>query len=111
MLGATAGQCVKLTPNEDVVEGLGIAEGIETALAIMRVGFRPIWACASTSIMKPFPVLDGIETLTIFADNDASGAGLTAARECVARWRLAGREVRVFMPRERGHDWNDVVLA
>jgi hypothetical protein len=53
----------------------------------------PAWAAGSAGSMRRFPVLAGIETLTILVDNDQSGAGQDAARECSARWTAAGRDV------------------
>jgi putative DNA primase/helicase len=99
---------VRLTPDEDVISGLHLAEGLETALATMAVGLRPIWSTGSTAIMTKFPVLSGIGCLSIIADHDANGAGERAARAVEARWLEAGREVRVLMPNELG-DLNDVL--
>jgi Protein of unknown function (DUF3987) len=61
-------------------------------------------------VSKDFPVLSGIETLTILVDNDASGRGRTAALECSARWARAGREVLRAVPNQTGHDFNDVLM-
>ena len=44
MLGSVLGCCVKLSPDEDVAEGLHLAEGIETSLALYQRRWRPIWA-------------------------------------------------------------------
>ena len=62
---------IRLSPDDEVDLGLGICEGIETGLAIMAAGRRPIWACGSLGGLRKFPVLDGIECLTIFADQAA----------------------------------------
>jgi hypothetical protein len=79
MLGGAG--VIRLVPEEDVATGLGLAEGIETALAVMqRAGWSPVWAANSAGAMDRFPVLPGIESLTIFADAD--GAGIKAARGC-----------------------------
>jgi putative DNA primase/helicase len=55
-LGSPAG-IVRLSPDEDVLEGLHIAEGIESALYAMALGFRPMWATGSTAIMAKLPSL------------------------------------------------------
>jgi putative DNA primase/helicase len=107
-LGSPAG-VVRLSADEDVVEGVCLAEGLETCLAAMAKGFRPAWACGSASLMSAFPVLAGVEALTLFADNDASETGLRAANEAAARWRAAGRETHVYL-REVLGDFNDVLL-
>lgn len=93
MKGAAAGGVVRLSGDEDVTLGLAIAEGIETALA---VPFRPVWACLSAGQLAQFPVLSGIEALTIFADQDK--AGLDAANACGERWHAADREVTMAAP-------------
>jgi putative DNA primase/helicase len=102
MLGAAKGAVVRLSADEDVTESLAIAEGIETALA---VDFRPVWACMSAGSIESFPVLPGIEALTIFADNDVSGTGLKAARKCANRWHTGGHEVTIIIPTETGVDF------
>ncbi|WP_422040162.1 DUF7146 domain-containing protein [Roseibium sp.] len=107
MLGPVGGGCVKLSPDEDVLEGLHICEGIETGLALLAAGFRPLWSCLSAGGMRTFPILSGIEALTVFADNDKSGTGQAAAAECAGRWHDAGREVRILAPKVVGTDFAD----
>ena len=104
-LGSPAG-IVRLSLDEDVLEGLHIAEGLETALDVMAEGFRPCWSTGSTALMAKFPVLAGIECLTVVADHDLNGAGLRAASEAADRWQTAGRETHVFQ-RETPGDFND----
>jgi len=109
MLGAAG--VVRLVPDEDIGLGLGLAEGIETSLAIMQhAEWSPVWAGCSAGAIARFPVLPGIESLTIFADADDKGAGLTAARTCAERWRAAGREVTIQRP-PAGTDWHDAIGA
>ncbi len=99
---------VRLVPDDTVTLGLGLAEGIETALAVMqRFGWRPVWAAACAGGIEKFPVLAGIEAISIFADADDKGAGIRSARACAERWREAGREATIFIP-PSGTDWNDV---
>ena len=93
--------------DEDVTQGLSIAEGIETALALWCWRWRPIWALGSAGAMEGFPILPGITALTVFTDNDASGTGLKAAKACQRRWCDARIETKVFMPRGKGCDWAD----
>jgi len=83
---------VRITPDEDVTLGLGIAEGIEDALAI-ALEWGPAWAATSAGAIERFPVLSGIEHLTIFADADS--AGTRAARVCADRWIAAGQEAQI----------------
>ncbi len=63
-LGSPVG-IVRLSADEDVVEGLCLAEGLETCLAAMAKGFRPCWSTGSAGIMAAFPVLAGVEALTL----------------------------------------------
>jgi hypothetical protein len=84
---------IRLSPDEDVLEGLGICEGIEDGLAILLSGWAPIWAANSCGAIERFPILAGIECLTIFADDDEPG--MKAARACAERWTSAGREARL----------------
>jgi hypothetical protein len=106
-LGSPAG-IVRLSDDADVLGGLFVAEGLETALSAMAIGLRPIWSTGSTALMSSFPLLSGIECLTLIADHDANGAGERAALEAKARWLGAGREVRVLRRGKVG-DLNDAV--
>ncbi len=105
---------VRLWPDDDVTTSVVLGEGIETVLAaatrIEHHGtlLRPAWACGTAGNLEAFPVLPGIETLTILADHDASGRGQEAAARCAERWADAGREVTILMPRDLG-DMNDLI--
>jgi hypothetical protein len=94
MLGRQA--VVRLSPDEDVIYGLGLAEGIEDALAILASGWSPVWAATSAGSIARFPVLNGIDALTIFSDADR--AGYDAARACVERWMSADKEAVILPP-------------
>src|SRR5262249_34062081 len=108
-LGPLKDGVIKLWPDSYVERHLSIGEGQETTLSGMIVAYRgPAWAAGSAGIMRRFPVLAGIETLTILVDNDQSGAGQDAARECSARWTAAGRDVIRLVPTSTG-DFNDLV--
>ncbi len=100
-----SGGVIRLWPDEAVTQGLGIAEGIETALSVAH-GFTPMWSCIDAGNLGGFPLLD-VESLVIFADND--GAGISAARKTASRWKLAGRSVRFLSPPESGDDFNDLL--
>lgn len=106
MMGVAAGSAIKLDADEVVGGGLHIAEGIESALAARQLGLRPTWALGSTSFVAAFPVVSGIECLTILAENDAASGRATAA--CAARWNDAGRIVLMNRP-TRGKDLNDAI--
>lgn len=92
---------------------LGIAEGIETAIAAhIRFGV-PVWAVISEGGMQKFRPPAGVERLMIFGDNDRSHVGQAAAyiaARDVLRW--AERQaleiaVTVHLPETPGSDWAD----
>jgi len=113
-LGPMAGCVVRPWPDEEVTQGLYLAEGVETAaFAASRVSVRgtllqPIWAAGSANNLETFPVLSGIECLTVLVDNDESGRGQEAARRCAERWARAGRKVILRTPKQLGADFNDL---
>jgi putative DNA primase/helicase len=98
------GAVIRLWPDECVTTGLGIAEGIETSLCAAHA-FTPMWSCIDAGNMAAFPVLAGIEALTIFADHDR--AGLDAADELERRWHHA--EVTIVTPERPDTDFADEV--
>lgn len=100
-----AGGVIRLWPDEAVTTGLAIGEGIETCLSLAHA-FTPVWACIDAGNLGAFPVLPGIECLTIAADHDP--AGTEAARRCAAAWAGAGGQVRIVMAPSAGQDLNDL---
>jgi phage/plasmid primase-like uncharacterized protein len=114
-LGAMRGCVIRLWPDEDVTTGLVIGEGVETTLSVATrftlrgTRLQPAWAAASAGNLESFPILLGIDALTILADNDANGRGQQAAKQCALRWAEAGREATLCTPRETGSDFNDAV--
>lgn len=105
MLGARSisGGAVRLSPLATV---LGIAEGIETAIAASAIHGIGTWACLSAVGVKSFVPPEGIEEVVVFADNDANGVGQIAAYSLMQR--LHGTHtVRVILPPLVGTDWAD----
>ena len=85
---------------------LGIAEGIETALAASMLFEMPVWSTVSTALMASWSPPAGVSKVIIFADVDTAYGGQAAA------YTLAHRitskvEVVVKLPKAPG-DWNDV---
>jgi putative DNA primase/helicase len=105
-LGPTKGAAIKLDADEDVLGGLHIGEGIETCLAARMLGLRPAWALGSASAIAAFPVLSGIECLSLLREHD--DANTRAADACAAVWVAAGREVFNIRP-IAGKDINDSI--
>ncbi len=99
MLGAAG--VIRL--DDPIGEGLGLAEGIETALSVIQtIGWRPVWAAGTRGGIERFPILPS-HCLSIFADGDTPGQD--AAKACATRWAAAGREVWIHTP-PPGEDWN-----
>jgi hypothetical protein len=107
MLGRAKGAAIKLDANENVTLGLHIGEGVETCLAARLAGFRPVWALGSAGAIKAFPVLAGIDTITVLTEVDDGGANHHAAHACAALWIKAGRDALLVAPLVGG-DLNDV---
>jgi putative DNA primase/helicase len=105
-LGPMAGGAIKVDDDVDVTQGLCIGEGLESTLSGRAYGYRPAWGVLSDKGIKDFPILSGIEALTIFLENDGNCANERAARLCIARWQTAGREVFGLRP-DIGNDLND----
>jgi putative DNA primase/helicase len=103
------GGVVRMSRDDETLAGLHLVEGLESGLALMAEGFRPCWSTGSAWVMAEFPILAGIEALTVFADNDKNGAGLRSARAVEARWVGAGREARVII-RDKLGDINDAIM-
>lgn len=92
-------------------ETIGVAEGIETAIACrLASGIRT--ACAiSAGLLKQFRWPRATKSLVIFADNDANSVGQDAAKALAGRATAAGLTVRLLVPEQVGTDWADVWAA
>ncbi|MBR0714046.1 toprim domain-containing protein [Bradyrhizobium liaoningense] len=105
---------IRLWPDEYVTLSLTVGEGVETTLDAAtkkqhrNALLRPAWACGHADNLRNFPILSGIECLTIVADADASSTGQDAARACAKRWAAADREADVLIPDKIGTDFNDI---
>lgn len=97
--------CIRLWPDDAVTMGLGIAEGVETALAA-SFAFSPIWSAIDAGQLAKFPIVAGLESLTIFADFDK--AGYSAAKTAYRRYRAAGINVNLWRSSKVGEDVNDM---
>ena len=98
----------------DVTGVVGIAEGIETALACtLATGIPTLAAVSAGGLARwQWPTDEagepGISELFIFADNDASGTGQKAAAELAGRALTAGIRTQTLAPTLTGQDWADV---
>jgi hypothetical protein len=83
---------------------LGIAEGVETALAAMLLTGIPCWCCLGAARMANVAIPDDVKRLRVFADADQTGqdAGASAAQE------HQSRRVFIHTPKSPFGDFADV---
>ena len=101
------GSCVRLS---EVAPILGVAEGIETAIAASLLFRFPVWATINANLMAKWIAPEGVEDVAIFADNDANFHGQEAAYALAHRLTRSGLKATVNVPSVVGKDWNDVLL-
>lgn len=100
---------IRLCDDTMVGHALSIGEGLENSLTVQQYAhWTTIWAAGCAHNIRNFPLLFGIEALSIFVDGDL--AGRTAAAACAKRWAGDGREVILHSPPPR-HDWNSILIA
>ncbi|MBP9609882.1 MAG: toprim domain-containing protein, partial [Laribacter sp.] len=105
--GATTGAAIRLAAPGN--GRLGLAEGIETALACHLASGLPVWSCISAHGLESVRLPDDVPGVWIFGDHDTSGTGQQAAHRLAARLHGEGRQVRVLLPSRPGMDWCDVL--
>lgn len=100
------GACVQLS--EYTGGPLGVAEGIETAMAASAMFDLPVWAAISAGMLRKWMPPEGCTDVAIFGDNDHKFAGQAAAYDLAHK--LAARKniaVTVHIPSVTGTDWAD----
>jgi hypothetical protein len=110
MLGLAADAAIKLDGDTDVSIALTIGEGLETCLAARQLHFRPTWALGSVGAIAKFPVLGGVETLTILEETGDHSASGRAIETCAERWHDKNHDVFIVTPRVCVGDVNDVLM-
>jgi hypothetical protein len=98
MLGPAADAAIKLDPDEDVTIGLHIGEGVETCLSARQLGFHPVWAMGSAGAVEAFPLLAGLDAISVFGENGERA--YQAARTVCRRYRTAGLDAVFYEPRD-----------
>ncbi len=97
------GSAVRLAPLDG--NALGVAEGIETALAAHKLFNVPVWATLTRARLQAWEPPQSVDHVIIFADNDQNYAGQHAATSLAHR--IADRvSIEIREPPRRGDDWN-----
>src|SRR5690606_15559148 len=106
MLGSVAEAAVRLFPMPE--DGhLGVAEGIETALAAYALFDTPVWAALSADGLARFQWPEGLTRVTIYAD--VGDAGRQAAATLSDRLNRADIPNEIVLPLH-GDDFNDDLM-
>lgn len=89
---------------------LGIAEGIETALAATaKFGF-PVWAAINSTMLGKWIPPEGAKEIHVFGDNDSKYGGQAAAYALAHRLTVRNKLcVDVHIAPIAGEDWADIV--
>lgn len=106
--GAITGGAVRLF---DATGTLGVAEGIETAIAAYLRWNIPTWAGVTAGGMQSIEIPAEVQHVYIFADNDSHKlcTGEIAASTLARRLVAEGRVAHVIRPRQAGFDIADLV--
>ena len=99
----------KADPHSEFLVGEGARE---STLSGMRLsGVEAGVAALSELGVRRLVLPDEARKVRIYADHDAAGQGLSAAREAARRWKAEGREVAVSISPIPGHDANDIWMG
>ena len=88
-------------------ESIGIAEGIETALAASAKFGVPAWACVSSALMEQWEPPDDVKRVIVFGDNDLKFGGQASAYRIAHRLACKNLDVEVHIPDVVSKDWAD----
>lgn len=110
--GALNGCAIKLYEAGEI---LGVAEGIETALAVHAISRLPVWSCITAGLLEQVDIPASVKKVVIWADLDRSQRGITAANALADRLEPLGLKVEICLPPgpipegKKGVDWLDVM--
>lgn len=104
--GSISGGGIELYP---ATEEMGVAEGIETAIAARMLFGIPTHATISAGGMAKWVPPKIARCVRIYADHDKNFAGHSGAYQLAHRLKLQGITASVHFPDQYG-DWNDVLL-
>lgn len=101
------GGAVRLARHE---RALGIAEGVETALAATALFGVPCWSALNAGRLEGWEPPEGVTEVVIFGDNDLNSVGQAAAYALGKRLNQKAI-TQVMIPPDPDTDWNDVLAA
>ncbi len=106
-VSSVSGCAIRLFP---VAEHIGVAEGIETAIAAHMLHGLPVWSCMNKGGVASFVPPPEVKRVSIFGDNDASFGGQAAAYKLAERLTASKQKIKatVYLPSEIG-DFCDVL--
>lgn len=102
--GFNAGSAIQLYK---ATHTLGVAEGIETAIAAHLRFKYPVWPLISASQMERFEWPSTIKRLLIFGDSDSNFTGQKAGYTLAYRAKAKGLDVHITFPELIDTDWAD----
>ena len=106
-LGSLASGAVRLF--EPVDGRLGLAEGIESALAAKALTQIPCWASLGNERFGLVSIPESVRELHLFVDHDAGGD--LAEERARSAYACENRTIVTRRPRGHGKDWNDALHA
>jgi hypothetical protein len=86
---------------------IGIAEGVETALAVMELDCRPCWAALGAQRLGRVSVPSSVKRIHLYADNDR--AGKACAQKAAAAFLMQGFDVTIHSPPKAVKDFADAL--
>jgi phage/plasmid primase-like uncharacterized protein len=112
--GPMAGSGIKMYAPGTI---LGLAEGIETALAVRAGTGLPVWSCVSAVLMERVAIPETVRHVVGFGDLDRSGRGAEVMEFLAKRMAEEGRTFEACLPNReipadaKGVDWLDIWLT
>lgn len=106
-LGSLASGAVRLF--EPIDGRLGLAEGIESALAAKALTQIPCWGSLGNERFGLVSIPESVRELHLFVDHDAGGD--LAEERARSAYACENRMIVTRRPRGPGQDWNDALQA
>lgn len=112
------GGAIRLVEHGEV---LALAEGLETALAVIECMRMPVWCTVNSHLLENFVPPSGVRQILVFADKDRPsvqhprGHGQEAAKQLVQRLWEMGIQASAIVPAgdipvgQKSLDWLDIL--